>query len=723
MVSVLHHEPGLGLMRTIQEDEDISLESESSDENDSEPELNCVKQKRHIANLDFNDSFKFINSATDYYQDTWEDLTHSCKKKSKSQNEEKNVQLQESVKVKGRNNEQKNEVMTKDVLKTKFDKHKHQKINESKEVRVEYKSEKDCIEVFPEGLIYDKSLTFQQMNLSRPLQKAITAMNFLYPTPVQAATIPVALMGRDICGCAATGTGKTAAFMLPVLERLLYKPKQQPVTRVLVLVPTRELGVQVYKVSRQLSQFTNIEIALSVGGLDLAAQEHALRKTPDIVIATPGRLIDHIHNTPSFGLCNIEILILDEADRMLDEYFAEQMKEIIRDCAHTRQTMLFSATLSEMVQDLAVVSLKDPVKIFINSNTEVAFNLRQEFIRIRENREGDREPILAALVSRTFHERVLIFVQTKKQVHRLRVMLELMEIKVDELHGNLNQIHRLEALRRFQEEEVDVLIATDVAARGLDIPGVCTIINFTMPNTLQHYIHRVGRTARAGHSGRSVSMVGESERKLLKEIIKKARNPVKHRIVPQVVVSHYHDRIASLENNIEQILKTEKVEKEINLSDQKIKKVEEMIGKSSEVHKHKRNWYQTVKEKKRHEAEKRLSDFKGKKKKQGGKINNTAEGRVIHELEKVAQYQARSIKRSRKPQRIKTIDERDKKTRIKRKNSQKRSFAEDLGNVNKKSVKSLRSIASDHRKLERRIGNKRQPGKKFKSKSKFKRKK
>ncbi|MBV95411.1 putative ATP-dependent RNA helicase DDX27, partial [Eschrichtius robustus] len=288
------------------------------------------------------------------------------------------------------------------------------------------------------------------LGCSSPLSgfySAITAMGFKEPTPIQKACIPVGLLGKDICACAATGTGKTAAFALPVLERLIYKPRQAPVTRVLVLVPTRELGIQVHSVTRQLAQFCSVTTCLAVGGLDVKSQEVALRAAPDILIATPGRLIDHLHNCPSFHLSSIEVLILDEADRMLDEYFEEQMKEIIRMCSHHRQTMLFSATMTDEVKDLASVSLKNPVRIFVNSNTDVAPFLRQEFIRIRPNREGDREAIVAALLMRTFTDHVMLFTQTKKQAHRMHILLGLMGLQVGELHGNLSQTQRLEALR------------------------------------------------------------------------------------------------------------------------------------------------------------------------------------------------------------------------------------------------------------------------------------
>ncbi|ODN02868.1 putative ATP-dependent RNA helicase DDX27 [Orchesella cincta] len=424
---------------------------------------------------------------------------------------------------------------------------------------------------------FETDMSFQQMNLSRPLLKAITSLGFTHPTPIQAAAIPVALAGRDICGCAATGTGKTAAYMLPVLERLLYKPKSVSVTRVLCLVPTRELGVQVYTVTKNLCSFSqDIQVGLAVGGLDVQSQEAVLRLNPDVVIATPGRLIDHLGNTPSFTLDAIEILILDEADRMLDEWFAEQLKEIIKQCSPRRQTLLFSATMTDRVKDLATVSLKDPCKIFVDSNRQVAFNLRQQFVKIRN--EGDREAILCSLIVRTFHSKTMIFVPTKKIAHRLHIILGLLGIRIGELHGDLSQLQRLDSLKRFQGSEFDVLIVTDVAARGLDIPGVLSVLNYTMPPTLEQYIHRCGRTARAGRSGVAISLVGEQDRKLMKLVTKSATHPVKARIIPPEIIVKYRDKLASLAEEIESVANEEEAEKSLAKAEIEANKALKMIN-------------------------------------------------------------------------------------------------------------------------------------------------
>jgi len=487
-------------------------------------------------------------------------------------------------------------------------------------------------------------------------------MNYITPTPIQQGAIPVGLLGRDICACAATGTGKTAAFMLPVLERLLYRPTSSAVIRVLCLVPTRELAVQVFNVTKQLSQHTNIRTCLAAGGMDIKSQEAALRQCPDIVVATPGRLIDHLHNTPSFDIQSVEILILDEADRMLDEFFEEQMHEIIRLCSKTRQTMLFSATLSDQVQTLAAVSLKKPMKIFINTNTDVAHLLRQEFVRIRANREGDREAICAALVSRSFISNVLVFTQTKKQCHRMNILLGLMGIKAGELHGNLNQANRLANLNKFKNEEVDVLVCTDLAARGLDIENVRTVINLTMPNSHQHYVHRVGRTARAGRSGRSISLVGESERKLLKEIVKSSRTQVKSRVVPNEVVTKFRDQITKLDDGVGEVLRLEAHEKTIQESENQVKKAEKIVeGKAPE----KRTWFQRKTEREFLRAERMLgvhteSKKKPKKNEKGSKLRKaaTAEERMAAELEKTKAFQHRLQKRERKPKRMRACAER-----------------------------------------------------------------
>lgn len=477
---------------------------------------------------------------------------------------------------------------------------------------------------------------FSQILFARPLLRGVAAMGFVSPTPIQARVIPVALSGRDVCASAITGSGKTAAFLLPVMERILQrgggtvsmKGFTSSVTRGLVLTPTRELAAQCFSMLTAISKFTDIRAALVVGGAkNVAAQAVELRTRPDIVVGSPGRVLDHLTNSPGVDLDDIEFLILDEADRLLDLGFQDEIHEIVRMCPVERQTLLFSATMSTKVDELVKLSLKRPVRVHVtdkrkDSNeeidgVEVANRLEQEFVRVRAGNEGvNREAMLLSLLTRTFTSRVIVFFDTKSDAHRLMILSGLLGIKATELHGNLTQPQRIEALEQFRSGQVDVLLATDLAARGLDIPSVKSVINFEMPTQIESYVHRIGRTARAGRSGKCCTLIGEGRRYLMKEILKDAEQKrklvsndskmssssstglIRSRTIPQAVISHFVTKITSLESHVKEVIVAEAVARMDRIAEMEATRAQNIIEHSGEIKARERKmWFSTEKQK------------------------------------------------------------------------------------------------------------------------------
>lgn len=442
---------------------------------------------------------------------------------------------------------------------------------------------------------------FQSMNLSRPIIRGLVALKFSSPTPIQSKTIPAALLGKDVVGGAVTGSGKTAAFIVPILERLLYRPKKLPTTRVVILTPTRELAMQCHAVSVKLASFTDISFALTIGGLSLKAQELELKRRPDVVIATPGRFIDHMRNSSSFAVDNVEILVLDEADRMLEDGFADELDEILRMIPKSRQTMLFSATMTDSVDKLVRLGMNRPVRLLIDAKLSTVKELVQEFVRIRSGREEKRLGYLLELVSNYHKQRAIIFFRKKADAHRTRIIFGLLGLQAGELHGGLSQEQRIHAIESFRDSKVTFLLVTDLASRGLDIKGIDTVINFEAPQSHEIYLHRVGRTARAGRNGRSCTLATEPDRKIVRQAVKSARvngGKVISLVLDNGAVDEWSDKIANIQDEVDSILEEEREEKQLKEVEVQLKRGENMVQHEAEINNRpKRTWFESEKDK------------------------------------------------------------------------------------------------------------------------------
>lgn len=363
--------------------------------------------------------------------------------------------------------------------------------------------------------------SFSELNLAPSLAKAVAQMGYETMTPIQAQAIPVVLQGRDVMGAAQTGTGKTAAFSLPLLQRLLkhenasMSPARHPV-RALVLLPTRELANQVADQIRQYAEFTNLRSAVVFGGMDIKPQIIELRKGVEVLVATPGRLLDHIEGK-SAVLNQVEYVVLDEADRMLDIGFLPDLQRILSHLPKKRTTLLFSATFSNDIKKLAGSYLQDPVTIEVARSNSAAANVEQRFYSASGE---DKRHALVALLKQHNVTQAFVFVNSKLGCARLAKALERDGLRTTAMHGDKSQDERLKALEAFKSGEVDLLVCTDVAARGLDIKDVPAVFNIDLPYNAEDYIHRIGRTGRAGASGLAISFVSNSDARLLSDIEK-----------------------------------------------------------------------------------------------------------------------------------------------------------------------------------------------------------
>jgi len=378
-------------------------------------------------------------------------------------------------------------------------------------------------------------MSFQSLGLSQPVLQALASKNYSQPTPIQVQAIPTLLKGRDLLGIAQTGTGKTAAFMLPSIDRLAASRRvPRPQTcRMLVLAPTRELASQIAESAQAYSRFARLSVTTAFGGVPIGKQRRALERGVDVLVATPGRLIDLIEQR-MLSLREVEILVLDEADQMMDLGFIHALKQIVKWLPEKRQTLFFSATMPKAIRELADKFLTDPGEVRVAPAATTVERVEQ-FVSFCDQRE--KQALLTMMLRAGFSERgnmdrVLIFTRTKHGADRVVKLLAGNGIAANAIHGNKSQPQREKALGLFKAGEVRILVATDIAARGIDVSGVSHVINFELPNVAEQYVHRIGRTARAGAAGIAIAYCAPDERAYLRDIEKLTRQRIEEAPLP-----------------------------------------------------------------------------------------------------------------------------------------------------------------------------------------------
>jgi ATP-dependent RNA helicase RhlE len=368
-------------------------------------------------------------------------------------------------------------------------------------------------------------MKFLNLGLNNTLVSKCQSLNFTEPTPIQAQVVPIIIKGADLIGCAETGTGKTAAFLLPIIQKLTSQIK--PGVRVLIIAPTRELVLQIEETYRQFAP-NKLPCVSLIGGASMYRQCEALRRGVNVVFATPGRLLDHLERG-NLNLAKVEILTLDEADRMLDMGFLPSIRKILAKLPETKQTLLFSATMSDSVKTLAYSVMNNPKIVDVSRQNKTAVTIEQAVYSVMA---ASKTALLLNLLETNNYERVIVFTRTKRSAEQLAHIMTARKLKANRIHANRSQSQRETALREFREGRTRILVATDIASRGIDVDAVSHVINYDVPKVPEDYVHRVGRTGRAGLEGQALTLVSQIEETALRDIERLIEQKIKRLMLP-----------------------------------------------------------------------------------------------------------------------------------------------------------------------------------------------